>query len=291
MIWFSLSLSSALSKSASQILTKRMHGVGTLQLAGWSHIFSALIILPLIPWIAFPQTLAFWLPALLSVALNVVAILMLIEAIKQSDLSYSIPFLSLTPVFAIGVAFVARGETLSLAAASGILLIVIGAFSLDTTSLKDALQLGGRRIFSQKGVQLVIAVALIYSVSSVCDKSATVASSPLTYVCIFTYARSIVFGILLAWHHFYYSSQHSTKLSRGSFAMLFLIGVIYFLEAMFQMNAFDYGNVAETIGVKRLSILFTSLSGFVLFKEKATFSKIFGAVCLICGSIAIYLFR
>jgi|GEM_PF-1826332 len=290
MLWFILAVGSAFSKSASQILTKQLKDVGTLQLAAYSHIFSALIILPLFGWIEIPTSQAFWIPTLLSTIMNVVAILLLIHAIKISELSYSIPFLSLTPVFAIAVAYLARSEEISLLSSTGILLIVFGAFTIDTSSLKDVLQFGGRRVFRDKGVQYIIIVALIYSISSVCDKSATVASSPLTYVWIFTYTRAIIFAIMLIWQYRNASSPH-TKLKLNTFSILFFIGAIYFLEAIFQMLAFNHGNVAETIGVKRLSILFTSLSGFVMFKEKFSFSKIVGALTLVLGSIVIYHFR
>ncbi len=290
-MWFALSVLSALSKSASQILTKRLHGIDTLELAAFSHIFSALIIFPLAIFIEFPTAWAFWTPTIISSFLNVIAILLLIKAIKISDLSYSIPFLSLTPIFAIGVAYLFRGEEISVFSASGIFLVVIGALTIDARSLNDALSLGGRRVFKDFGVQLVILVALIYAISSVCDKSATLASTPLTYVWLFTFTRAIIFGVLLLWKRQRKFSQQTLNSNQSAYLPLAILGAIYFCEAIFQMLAFNYGNVAETIGVKRLSILFTSLSGFALFKEQVTANKIFGAICLATGSIVIYLFR
>jgi len=290
-MWFALSLLAAVSKSASQILTKKLHALGTLELAAYSHIFSAVLILPLFFFIEIPLTGAFLYPTACSTVMNVMAILLLIQAIKISDLSHSMPFLSLTPMFAILVAFVSRNEVISPLSASGILFIVLGAFVIDARSLSDLARFGGARIFKDKGVLLVLVVALIYSVSSVCDKSATLASSPLAYVWLFTLARAAIFGLLLAISRVKHGAKKSLAFERENLFVLILIGLVYFLEASFQMQAFEYGNVAETVGVKRVGILFTSISGFMIFKESFTRYKLIGAMLLVLGAVVIYVFR
>ena len=74
---------------------------------------------------------AYWLPALGSVTLNVVANLTFLEAVRMSPLSVTVPLLSLTPVFTAVLGFAVLGERPAPLALLGIALVVIGAFWLN----------------------------------------------------------------------------------------------------------------------------------------------------------------
>ncbi|MCP3869600.1 MAG: EamA family transporter [Gammaproteobacteria bacterium] len=286
-----LSLLSACSKSAGQILTKRLHRLDTLTIAAFSHCFAAAVVFPFILSVDIPPTGEFLIPATLSIFLSIIAVVLLIRSIRRSDISHSLPYLSLTPVFTVLVAFVLRGEVISPTSLLGIFLVVIGALGIDAKSLGDFARFGGRRAFTDTGILSVIFVALIYSVSSVLDKSATLASDPLTYVWFSLETRGVVFlTVYLLFKTIRKRSATEKKVTRTELLLLFLIGSCYFLEAIFQMHALMTGNVAEVLAVKRLSILMTSAAGFWLYREVLTSFRVLGSVFMVAGALLIYTF-
>ena len=186
MLWFYLSALSAASKAANQAVTKTLiKDFSVLTVAAYGQLAMGILIFPLIfisGIINIPSTLPFHKAAAVTIGINIGAIILLIEAIKRSDLSYALPFLGLTPVFTVVTGFVLRGEMISTNGIIGIFLVFLGTMGIDTISVKDWATLGGKRIFKDKGVLLVISVALLYSISSVYDKTATLLSDPYTFV-------------------------------------------------------------------------------------------------------------
>jgi uncharacterized membrane protein len=293
MLWFNLSLLSAASKAANQAVTKTLtRDFSVLQVAAFGQLAAALIILPgiFLPGaVTLPADPSFHRAALTTVSLNILAIILLVEAIRRSDLSYALPFLGLTPVFSIFTAWFLRGELITVPGISGILLVFTGTLGIDVRSWRDWAFLGGRRILHDRGVQLVILVALIYSMSSVYDKTATLLSDPFSFVwysaviraavlTIFLYVRALTAG----------ASKPKHKLSGPQFLLFFFLGITFLTEALFQMHALQTGMVAFVIAAKRLSILMTSVNGMLLFGEPFSTARLTGAGLIVAGAVLIY---
>jgi len=294
MTWFYLSLFSAASKAANQALTKILtKDYSVLSIAAFGQMSAAILILPLIfipGLIYFPADVSFYKAAAVTISINIIAIMMLIEAIRRSDLSYAIPFLGLTPVFTIITGWFLRGELISFNGMAGIFFVFFGAFGIDTKSPSDWITLGGKRIFRDKGVLLVICVALLYSVSSVYDKTATMLSDPYTYVWYSAIIRGCV--LLMVWFGKFILSgaKHSYHdLSPADFFLFTGLGITFTTEALFQMFALQTGMVAYVIAIKRLSILMTSLIGMAVYKEFFSWARLGGATLIVLGAGIIYL--
>lgn len=115
----------------------------------------------------------YWLPGLISVALNIVANVWFVMAIKISPLSLTIPMLSFTPVFTTLVADLLLGEEPGTYQVLGIGLVVVGALALNLRpepggTIKDLL----RKILHEKGPLLMLGVALLWSLTPPLDKLA-----------------------------------------------------------------------------------------------------------------------
>ena len=294
MFWFHLSLFSAAAKASNQAITKTLtRDFSVLEIAAFGQLTAGILILPLIflpGLVTVPGTLSFHKAAAVTIFLNIIAIILLIEAIRRSDLSYSMPFLGLTPVFSIFMGWMLRGEVVSLPGVLGIFLIFFGALGIDAHSCRDWASLGGKRIFRDQGVRLIIIVAFIYSVSSVYDKSATLLSDPLTFV---WYSAMVRAAILLL---FYYGTKHASPASKAQKAfslpqgaLFALLGITFLAEALFQMVALQTGLVAYVIAIKRLSILMTSLVGMIVYKEVFSMARLAGATLIMVGAGVIYL--
>jgi len=108
----------------------------------------------------------YWLPALGSVALNVVANLAFFWAFRLAPISVTLPLLSLTPALIALLAIPLLGEVPSGRQALGIAAVVVGALLLN-------LQVGGPRpVGTGRGALLMLLVALCWSVAPPLDKLA-----------------------------------------------------------------------------------------------------------------------
>lgn len=118
------------------------------------------------------------LPALLSVALNVVANVLFVVAIQVSPLSLTIPLLSLTPVFTTLLAVPMLGEVPGRFQGIGIALVVAGAFALHAAPERGRGPLELTRAFlRERGSMLMAGVALLWSLGPPLDKLAIARSS------------------------------------------------------------------------------------------------------------------
>jgi drug/metabolite transporter (DMT)-like permease len=298
-MWLKLALLSAVSKALNQVTTKvLLKYAGVLEISAYGQLASAFIIIPAIfltSRIQVPASGEFHTAAWITIILNVVAIVLLVEAIRRSDLSRAVPFLSLTPVFAILSAWMIRGEQLGPGGISGIAFVTIGALGIDATSVRDWISLGGRRVLHDKGVWLILIVALIYAVSSVYDKTATLLSDPLTFVWYSAIWRAALLTLILVlWRTFSPRSKSKRFIVRKERIILICgfaaLGITFLLEAIFQMFALQTGFVAFVLAIKRLSIIMTSIIGFMLFRERFTWFRLGGMITMVAGSAIIYLY-
>lgn len=115
----------------------------------------------------------YWLPAGVSVLLNIVSNLAFFEAVRRSPLSVTIPMLSLTPVFVTLLAIPLLGEVPTARQAVGIVLVVAGAFLINLGG-DDRLAVGDawRALLRERGSLIMAGVALAWSLATPLDKLA-----------------------------------------------------------------------------------------------------------------------
>ena len=121
----------------------------------------------------------YWLPGMGSAALNLVANLAFLQAVRIAPLSLTIPVLSLTPVFTTLLAVPLLGEVPSGRQLAGIGLVVLGVLGLNLGLSRGAgpghlLHALGR----EKGSQLMVLTALCWSLAMPLDKLALAEAGP-----------------------------------------------------------------------------------------------------------------
>lgn len=133
-------------------------------------------------WSATP---AYFLPGVTSVVLNVGANLAFLQAVRVSPLSLTIPYLSLTPVFATLLSIPLLGERPTGLQALGIVLVVAGAFWLQAPSVDRAsLTAVWRALARERGSLLMILTAFFWSLAAPFDKLAIQAASPVFHAVV-----------------------------------------------------------------------------------------------------------
>jgi len=142
---------------------------------------------------------AYVLPGASSIALNVIANLAFLQAVRVSPLSLTIPYLSLTPVFTTLLALPILGEQPGRTQIIGILLVVGGAFWLSSPADGSATPRNfARALREEPGSLLMILTALCWSLAIPLDKLAVGASSPALHGLIMMCGITLVGLIVLA---------------------------------------------------------------------------------------------
>jgi len=289
MTWVLYALLAATGKAVNQIATKPLLGsVGVVQISVVGQVLFAAIMLPCVLWpglIDIPADPGFHRAAWINIVLTVIAIVLIIEAIRVSDLSYAMPFLALSPMFALLTGWVIMGERVSAVGVAGTVAVALGALGIGARSALDWLTLGGKRVLADRGVRMVILVAVIYSVSSVYDKEATLRSDPFTYVFYSSIFRALLLlGVWFVLRALKRVKPVSLRLKKTHLLLLLLLGVSFAGEAVTQMQAMTTGLVAYVLAIKRLSILMTSIVGVTLFGEEFTWYRLAGAGLIVFGA-------
>ena len=139
MHWTSLTLLSAFFLATADTLSKRYlshYRPGELVLVRFG--VSGALLLPLLLWQPWPQlSPAFWGWVAVSLPLELLAMWLYMQAIRESPLSLTLPYLAFTPAFNMLTGYLLLDETVSWTGFSGILLIVLGAWLLNLKTTQN----------------------------------------------------------------------------------------------------------------------------------------------------------
>lgn len=132
-----------------------------------------------IAWDASELTVGsgFYLPAAGSVALNVAANLCFVTAVRISPLSVTIPMLSFSPAFSALIELMLFGDAPASRQWLGMAIVIAGALGLHIGGARGGLRAFVARVLEERGSLLMGIVALLWSLSGVCDKAATAHAS------------------------------------------------------------------------------------------------------------------
>ena len=288
MDWFSLALVSAFSLATADAVTKRhLSGYTGLDLLLIRFLVPGVLLLPLLliyPLPAVPMVFWGWLAAL--VPLELLAMFLYMQAIRDAPLSQTLPYLAFTPVFNILTGWVVLGEQVSLPGASGIILVVAGAYLLNIEHLLQNVRenLFGpfRAILHQQGPRRMLLVAIIYSLTSVGGKAAMLHAGPMSFAAVYFVAIAVAtlfvfvikcpgkLGLLIrkpGWH--------------------LMIGVLMAIMVITHFLALSDIEVAYMVSVKRTSMIFGILYGAWLFHEKGLARNLSSTVLMVLGVVLI----
>lgn len=287
MLWFYLSLTTALTLATIDALSKyalRDSGEEVVAWISWGLAIPFLLVI--VPFIETPPLdSTFWLSTIAALPLEVIAVLLYVKAIKISPLSLTIPFLALTPVFLIATSFVMLGELPNPSGIMGIFLIAIGAYFLNLNSLEKGFLAPMKAIVREKGSIMMIGVAFIYSITSNLGKIAVIHSSAL----FFTVAYTIIFSIFFL-PYVIFKERKIVAVIKGRIPLFLLIGFLFAIMVSTHFMAISLTKVSYMISVKRTSLIFSVLFGWLFFKEEHVRERLLGSIVMVTGVLLITLF-
>ncbi len=229
---------------------------------------------------------AYWLPALGSVALNVVANLTFLQAVRISPLSVTVPLLSLTPVFTALLGFAVLGEKPAPLDLVGIALVVIGAFWLNLGMTEEGPS-SARAFLSQPGAWLMAGTALLLSLTIPLDKLAVGRASPPFHGLILTAGIALGSLAVLAFQNRW---GELAGLRRG-WRPFVLALVSSTLALSFQLVALKAGVLVSLLETLKRGIgnLLAVVLGRAAFGETVTPGKLAAALLMAAGVALILL--
>lgn len=283
MSWLLLSFLSAFFLASADAVTKKLiHHYHPDEIVLIRFGFAGLLLLPVVfgqHWPELSVEFCMWLAALLPFEL--LAMWLYMEAIRDTDLSLTLPLLAFTPVFNIVTGYLVLGETLELKGLIGITIVVLGSWilNLQLSALgKFDFLAPFKAILTTRGSRLMLFVAALYSLTSVFSKGVLQTVRPEFFGPFYV----VVLGTIT----FIYLTLKGRKtlaiINRKPWSHC-LIGAFSAGMVITHFYAIDQVQVAYMIAIKRTSLLFGMIYGAVMFGEKDIPRKLLAGSLMVFG--------
>lgn len=285
MIGLLLAFGTAISEALKDIFSKRnLIHVDEYTAAFSMHLVISVLLAPVVLITGIEAMSTKFLIALLaSTILQLMVILLYMKAIKRSELSVTVPLVTLTPLFMLLTSPIILGEFPGIVGLVGILLIVAGTYILNIGESKKSILAPFKNIITNQGSRYMLIVAFIWSITANIDKIGVEETSPIYWA----FTKDLIIMLYLLPIMLVKSSQPMKQLkSRG--LKLFYVGVFRSASVLTQMFAIQFILVAYVIAIKRSSALLIIIYAFLFMGEKKNFrSRLIGMIIILIGLVLI----
>jgi drug/metabolite transporter (DMT)-like permease len=287
MLWFWLSLITALTQAIKDVCLKRClrrMDVGVVMAA---YTLAAAVFF----WfgVALCGTPGlgpvFWPVLAVGGVLGAVTFYLYGRALRAGDLSLTLPMLAFTPLFLLVTSPLTLGEFPGPAGLLGIVCVVAGSYVLNLRERHKGFWGPIKALWTNRGARLMLLVAAIWSVGANFDKVGLRASSPEFWIAA-VYTASVVAllpGLSGRWR------KLPGQLATGPW-LLVAAGLLEAVGLICQMHALTLTLVPYVIAAKRVSIVFGVLLGAWLFREPDLLHRLPGALIMVAGVFFIAFF-
>ena len=224
------------------------------------------------------------LPGIILIVISVISAIFFLKSILHSDLSLTIPLLSLTPLFSSLFSLLFLNEKLLLTQYFGILSIVLGTLTLYTNELTlNSFFRSFMIIRENKGAKLMILVSIFWSVTPVIDKIC------LKYTPINYHGLIQSLGMLLALISISVKEIKTLNFPLRSSSLIIITLLIGTTATILQFYSILENYVPIMESIKRtIGQVCAVIFGYIIFKEKITIQKVVGVLILSIGIFYIF---
>lgn len=279
MTWFYITLLSALAWAGTDVASKWISS----DVSDFTNVWIRFIYgTPFFLMIWFfievpPLDGTFWRTFLIVIPIEITTWILYLRAIRISPLSLTVPVLGLTPVFLLIVPWIILGERVSLVGAIGVMTIAAGIYVLNIRSSGKGVLEPFRAVRREPGARLMILVAALMSLTGTLGKVMVLHSSPLFMAAGFY----PVIGLVMAPYALSKKRIRGEAVSHPGRAAL--IGLFFAVMVASHFFAIEIAKVAYMVAVKRTSLIFSTVLGFLFFREKDIGSRLAGTVIIVVG--------
>jgi uncharacterized membrane protein len=289
-MWFLFALASAIIYSFRGILEKMIIGKTNRYILGFAVRVFALPFF-FIPFIFYPSlatplyhpTHQFWFAiAFICFICTPLETIFYYKALKQEEVSFVLPLLSLAPVITLIFSALFLKEFPNIFGIIGVLLLLIGIYTLKLDLAKEGLFEPFRHIKNSKGAQMMSIVFLSLGIGSVLDKVGVSATNAYVYAAVNYLTISIVLFLITI-----IKARSYLKELKKYWKQFFILGSVVAGYTLLYDIALQDSFASYAIAIRNASIIFTIILGYLFFKEKDLKQKLLAAVIIAAGLIFI----
>ncbi|MBI5569338.1 MAG: EamA family transporter [Desulfomonile tiedjei] len=288
MTWFWLALCCALLTACCDAVSKRIVRTNDEWVAGTVLLGVACLLLTpvFLAQDLKPVSLDFILLLAVALPLEVLAYYLFLSAIRSGPLSLTVPLLAFTPVLTILSSALIVGERISSTGAVGIALVTLGAYLLNGDLARGGLLDPLRALVSHAGSRRMLGVAVLWAVTSALGKKGVLMYGAIPFGTVLTYGVLVGFAAISL-----VRMRGEPKKARfdGRLWGFYLLGGIFMGSAQItHFLAISMAPVAYMLSVKRLSLVFGVLLGWLWFGEGNMRYRLTAAAVMVAGVFFIY---
>lgn len=289
MFWLFLALVSAIFVALKNVITRRLVSLTDKDVILYAgYLFPALFAILLIFFTGIPEIKpGFYYSITIASIIDIIAVVFFIKAIASAELAKTFPLVAFTPIFLIVTAFLILGEIPSIIGFFGILAISFGAYLLRSESVKVGILEPLKLLVREKGPRYMLIAAFLFSVIGPFYKKAILNSSPFFALAISQFLCALLLILFFLPKKRIYAIHQKIV---TNFKLLFLASMAAFFAALALFVALtSSAPTVYVISIKRTSILFTIILGFIFFKEKNFVRNLVAGIIMILGIFLISL--
>lgn len=283
MNWFFIALSCAVFTACCDAVSKRLMQTYDEWVTGTAVLgISSIMLIPIfLNAQAHPITTDFIILLMIALPLEIFAYYLFLSAIRQAPLSLTVPLLAFTPVLSIPCAYLVLGEVISFSGAVGIALVTIGAYILNAHLISANFFAPIKAVFSNPGSRRMLAVAIIWALTSTLGKKGVDLYGAIPFGCVILFGDFIGFLAIVA-----YQSRKKTwnlDISKRASLLFLFAGLLMSFAELTHFISLSMAPVAYMISVKRLSMVFGVILGWMFFNEQNLRYRLAGASAMSLG--------
>jgi len=265
-----------------------LKNISKVSLIFWTNLISLGFLIPIdklhqIPLTQLPGN--FWLVVLIVFPLDMLAMYFYLQALKKGNISLVSPLLSFTPLLMWLTGWLIIKEIPSIIGGLAILLIVLGTYWLNIDFGNTKFVYTIKKLFHEPGAKYMLATAIIWAITGSFAKLAINYSSAITWS--IAYKTVVAFTFLLV---IIFKLKEMKKYTRIVWLILLIIGLAGGAEQFFISKALSLTLATYAMAIKRTSILFSILLGWLVLKEEKIKQRLTGAILMIAGIFLISFF-
>lgn len=281
MFGFLLAFGTAISEALKDITSKHnLHHIDEYTAAFSMHLVQSLLLVPLVIFLGWEALSSRFLWALLaSSVLQLGVILLYFKAIKRSEISVTLPLITLTPLFMLITSPIMIGEFPSTLGLAGILLIVAGTYISNISEDPKKIFAPFVSLVKNQGSRYMLLVAFIWSITANIDKIGVEETSPVFWA----FSKDFVILFYLIPILLRKSKKPFLQITNRKWPLL-SVGFFKTTSVLTQMFAIQFILVPYVISIKRASAVFIILYAFLFLNERKNFrNRIIGIIVIMVG--------
>jgi drug/metabolite transporter (DMT)-like permease len=245
---------------------------------------------PLVLLFLPPASTAFWLNISACAALAVAGNVLLVRAVKLSDLSVLGPINAYKSVISLVPGMILLHEVPGLMGLSGIALIVAGSYGLVDRDGEGTGESALARFVRDRGVQYRVAALVLTATEAVFLKRALLASSSLTAFAVWSilgFAVSVAaVGVMLGG-----GLRHEFSVLRGSKRTYLSLFVTTGLMQLCTLATLEWLHVGYALALFQTSALLSVMLGYKVFRERHFSKRLVGSAVMVAGAVLVVVGR